>query len=120
MTFKNQWPKMVETNPLGAELLIFNPGRKRKMKLRIRRANKRSGRKPRRILYHGKRYYFIELLRKFGKSKAKSIWRSKNKAKSRVGTHRSHRKALGGGRSWKSLVRQYGVMGAKKHYSRRR
>jgi hypothetical protein len=124
--FKNQWPKVpaalkraVQRNPLGSELLIFNPRRKSKMKLRIRRANKRRGRKPRRISYRGHRYYFIQLLQKFGKAKAKSIWRSKNKSKARVGTHRSPRKHLTGG-SWKQLVKRYGVMGAKKHYSRRR
>jgi hypothetical protein len=99
---------------VNATVYVFpsvNPRRKSRMKLRIRRANKRRGRKPRRILYHGKRYYFIQLLRKFGKAKAKTIWRSKVKAKASVGTRHSTRKALGGG-SWKTLVKKHGVMGA--------
>jgi hypothetical protein len=117
---QSQFRKLRSSNPLGAELLIFNPGRKRKMKLRIRRMNKRRRKhSPRRISYRGHRYYFIQLLQKFGKAKAKSIWRSKNKSKARVGTRRSPRKHLTGG-SWKQLVKRYGVLGAAKKYSRRR
>jgi hypothetical protein len=110
---RREW--RMQSNPLGAELLIINPAKRRsKMKLRLRRSNRRRGRKsPPRIRYHGKLYYFVELMRKFGKSKAKTIWRKSRRSKALVG---SSRKALGHNGSWMRLVKKYGVMGAKRHY----
>lgn len=66
-----------------------------------------------RIKYRGKLYSRAKLARKIGKRKARKLWckrkrRSAKKCFVRKGKRRSGR------RSWKQLVKKYGVMGAVK------
>lgn len=102
------------TSPYASnpELLLFgNPG-KRRLKLKIRRKRKHG---QKRIKFRGKLYYRIQLIRKFGKLKARKIWGKKHKGGSKK------RRALPAPKSsWKALVKRYGVKGAKRHYHRRK
>ena len=100
-----------------------NPARRGRMKLRIRSRNKRRRSKVRKIRFGGKLLSLSQLKTKYGKRKGKSIWNKRTKRKSRVmvGMRKATRKAIGyGKKSWKALVRRFGVMGAKKHYHRRK
>lgn len=111
----------MEHNP---ELLIVgNPSKRRRLRLRVR--HKRRSRKggPRRIKHGKKLYYYIQLISKFGKAKARKIWGRKCRKSCGVSKRRrSHgRKSLSAPKgSWKALVKRYGVMGAVRHRRGRR
>lgn len=102
-------------------LIVGNPkGKKRRLKMRVRRRIRKGG--PRRIRYGKKMYYYIQLVSKFGKGRARKIWGRKSKKSCGTRRRRSHgRKALPAPRvSYNSLVKRHGVKVAAKMWKRRR
>lgn len=77
--------------------------------MKARKHKSRKGRRsPPRILYRGKRLFFIQLMRSVGKAKARAIWHKNYKCKSGVkrltgGGHKSM------GPSYLMLVKRHGV-----------
>ncbi len=65
------------------------------------------------VRYRGKMYSRAKLARKIGKRRARKLWCKRKRKSAKKCFKRGKRRA--GKRSWKALVKKYGVMGAVRH-----